>query len=580
MEQLKLSFDEVPISCSEQEKYHAIAPILAGKVTIKEQAQNLNQSYTTLRQWLEKFRKEGVAGLVEQKSSRQPYTPERIIVSLLYFKCCVPKIADRELARVISQSSNYQIDHKTVKSLLERYFFWKYEEFSSQIKYPIPKEIQLCRLEMVKLMEQGFSEKTIAYLLGYTRHTVHKWIRRYKAQSREKNIQPWLFDRSSKPKTINRKVYFGTIRAVLELQKKYGYAGWFRIQGYLERDYGIKLAETTIKKIMKLNRQLHLAPTRPVRMLVKESKEGPLKSGRAFEHTFVDFRYLDAKPEGVQLYSCLLLEGYSRTILAGSLTTSQDAGVLLRVYYLALSEFGCWEVVVSDNGGQFISKAFEKVNKRLNIYHHKNDKGHPWQNLIESQFGIQARVGEYAWSKCKTIEQAIELHHSLIHDHNTLAHFAHRHRNDGKLSPLAVLSSACGRAVTRSDLHLAFSRKCWERKTDRHGFARINKWKIYIEEGLPKTPVQVSYWDGKLRAEYDSTLLVEYSCKWDKSKLRPKSISRPILYETAFNSPQIPLFDSVLDINPRLLNTSTHHPKPPIAVGQQLNLYFGPELVK
>ncbi|MBK7993810.1 MAG: helix-turn-helix domain-containing protein [Blastocatellia bacterium] len=209
MEQLKLSFDEVPISCSEQEKYHAIAPILAGKVTIKEQAQNLNQFYTTLRQWLEKFRKEGVAGLVEQRSSRQPYTPERIIVSLLYFKCCVPKIADRELARVISQSSNYQIDHKTVKSLLERYFFWKYEEFSSQIKYPIPKEIQLCRLEMVKLMEQGFSEKTIACLLGYTRHTVHKSIRRYKAQLREKNTQPWLFDHSSKPKPPTEKFSLG-----------------------------------------------------------------------------------------------------------------------------------------------------------------------------------------------------------------------------------------------------------------------------------------------------------------------------------------------------------------------------------
>jgi len=33
-------------------------------------------------------------------------------------------------------------------------------------------------------------------------------------------------------------------------------------------------------------------------------------------------RYLDAKPKGAQLYSCLLLEGLSRTILAGSLTYS------------------------------------------------------------------------------------------------------------------------------------------------------------------------------------------------------------------------------------------------------------------
>jgi hypothetical protein len=30
---------------------------------------------------------------------------------------------------------------------------------------------------------------------------------------------------------------FGAIHAVLTLQKKYGYAGAFRIKGYLEQDY-------------------------------------------------------------------------------------------------------------------------------------------------------------------------------------------------------------------------------------------------------------------------------------------------------------------------------------------------------
>jgi hypothetical protein len=29
-------------------------------------------------------------------------------------------------------------------------------------------------------------------------------------------------------------VFFGAIHAVLELQKIYRYAGWFRIKGYLE----------------------------------------------------------------------------------------------------------------------------------------------------------------------------------------------------------------------------------------------------------------------------------------------------------------------------------------------------------
>jgi hypothetical protein len=53
---------------------------------------------------------------------------------------------------------------------------------------------------------------------------------------------------------------------------------------------------------------------------VDDPREGPPKSKRPFEHVYIDIRYLDAKPEGVQLYSTLLLEGHSRTILTGSLT--------------------------------------------------------------------------------------------------------------------------------------------------------------------------------------------------------------------------------------------------------------------
>jgi hypothetical protein len=57
-------------------------------------------------------------------------------------------------------------------------------------------------------------------------------------------------------------------------------------------------------------------------------------SRRSFEHPYSDIRCHGAKPEGVQLYSTLLLEGNSRSILAGSLTRRQDLGVILRLSYL------------------------------------------------------------------------------------------------------------------------------------------------------------------------------------------------------------------------------------------------------
>lgn len=580
--QLALRFEEVPVNCPVQKRYHTIAPCLAGKVSPAEQAQAVNLSYATVSRWLRQFRAEGLPGLFPSAHyPREPYTPERVIVLLIYFKCCAPKATHRELARVVGASTGHQLHHQTVQALLERYFFWRHPEFRGRIQYAIPSDPAAQRMEMVKLHAQGWSEKNIASLLHCHRNTVRKWLRRWAAQPNTASAPSlWAQDLSHIPHQPSRKVFLGAIAAVLELQKKYGYAGWFRIQGYLEADYRIKLGADTIKKIMRLNRRLHLAPIRPVKIVSGEVREGPPKSRHPFEHIFLDIRYLDAKPEGVQLYSTLVLEGYSRTILAGSLTLRQDVGVVLRVYYLALLYFGCWQEAISDHGGQFQSHAFARVNRRLGIEHTMYEKGHPWQNLIESQFGIQARVGEYGWERCQSVEAAQELHRELIRDHNRLPHFAHRQRQDEKKTPLAVLDSARGREIEPADLHRAFSRMSWNRTTDARGFVRINRWKVYIEEGLPKTPVQVTYWDGKLRAEYQSHLLTEYRCRWDGTGQRPKSISQPQAHEHPFQSRQATLFNPLWARSPIEMEEIPEPPKKRAAAGgQQLRLYLGPELV-
>lgn len=164
-------------------------------------------------------------------------------------------------------------------------------------------------------------------------------------------------------------------------------------------------------------------PPKPSKLTVEnEEREAPPASRHPFEYAFIDIRYLDAKPEGIQLYSCLLLEGFSRTILAGSLTRRQDLGIVLRLYYLALLRWGLWETIVTDHGSQFTSSGFGQTNRRLGVTHHLYDKGRPWQSLIESQFGIQARLGEYAWSRCGSVERAVDIHRELIRDHNRLPH--------------------------------------------------------------------------------------------------------------------------------------------------------------
>lgn len=583
--QLALRFEDVPVTCPAQARYHAIAPCLAGLATPAEQARALNLGYSTVTRWLREFREDGLPGLFPATAyPREPYTSERVIVLLLYHKCCVPKASDRELARVIEAITGQRLHNETVKALLARYFFWQHPEFQQRLQYPVPAAPTARRAEMVKLQQQGWTESRIAELLRCTRKTVRKWLRRARQQlptASGATQQPLLLELSRAPHRPQRKVYFGAIHATLTLQKKYGYAGWFRIKGYLERDYGICLGATTVKKIMALNRRLHLAPLRPVLALAaRDPRQGPPKSPHPFAHAYIDLRYLDAKPEGVQLYSCLLLEGFSRTVLAGSLTRAQDLGVVLHLYFQALLRWGLWQELISDHGSQFTSKDFQRVNQQLGILHTLYQKGQPWRNLIEAQFGIQARLGEYHWARCQSVAAAEEFHRELIRDHNRLPHYAHRLRNDQHRTPLEVLGAARGQAVEPAVLHQAFSRKFWQRQTDARGFVRVGRWRLYIEEGLPRTPVQVTYWDGKLRAEYETQQLIEYQCQWDDRAMRPKAISQPIVHASPFQSQQKLLFDPLWLREPVELLASASAPRKCVIASEQLRLYFGPELVK
>ncbi len=106
-----------------------------------------------------------------------------------------------------------------------------------------------------------------------------------------------------------------------------------------------------------------------------------------------------------------------------------------------------------------------------------------------------------------------------------------------------MLGNRRGTEIDNTELHQAFSRQVWQRRTNEKGFIRVGRWKIYIEEGLPKTPVEVTYWDGKLRAEYRQTKLAEYDCRWNDEEQRPKTIGKPQHFETPYRSKQPELFE-------------------------------------
>jgi DNA-binding transcriptional ArsR family regulator len=70
--QLALRFDEVPITCEAQRRYHSISPCLAGRRSAEEQADALGLSYSAVCRWLRKFREGGMLELFPATTPVRP----------------------------------------------------------------------------------------------------------------------------------------------------------------------------------------------------------------------------------------------------------------------------------------------------------------------------------------------------------------------------------------------------------------------------------------------------------------------------------------------------------------------------
>ena len=78
---------------------------------------------------------------------------------------------------------------------------------------------------------------------------------------------------------------------------------------------------------------------------------------------------MDFALAGVQWWSRVMLDGYSRTILAGAMAPSEATWAALLVLYTACLRYGAPETLISESGGAFTSDAFEAVCRRLQIQH-------------------------------------------------------------------------------------------------------------------------------------------------------------------------------------------------------------------
>jgi len=545
--QLRLKFID-PI----QHEYEVIRPIILFSETISERSRQTGIERTVVGDKAKRFVQQGMLGLQDQrirKAGRKEHEyPDRIAAHILLLKQLYPPIHYREIVRIIESEFGYKTNHVTVKEFLDR--------------HPIPVQLELdftkfyqfddayqARWTVVKMWVQGWNKRSIAGCLKLSRRHVGRIIEVF-----EREGFAGLEDQRTRPPNHpENQMTLPFFKEVLDIQNEYPRAGRFRVRGLLEKQYQAQdrneepPSEATVGRAMALNREFHSAPG-PWQSKKDEiepdttPKYLPYRPDYRHHIWYCDLRYL-IKLDDRWVYSICIIEGYSRTILAGMASEHQDLTSVLQILYAALSEYGCPEIIVSDNAKVFIANDYQHILDTLEIEPKYIEKGKPWENLIESQFKVQLRLADFKFERAQTVEEVQNLHAEFIDTFNTTAHYAHRERSDGRRTPMAVLSWVRGRAVDQEQLRHLFRKLRYIRTVNRYGFVSIQRYFIYAEQGLSRQRVSIWIYEGQLRIEYQETLLAQYQTEYDQSRKTLQSVSQPRVFETPFASPQLELFE-------------------------------------
>jgi transposase InsO family protein len=298
---------------------------------------------------------------------------------------------------------------------------------------------------------------------------------------------------------------------------------------------------------MALNRRFHGAPG-PWTSARDEPPEHvsynhlPYRPDYPHHMWFTDIRYL-VQLDGSWVYSICVLEGYSRKMLAGMVSEHQDLTSVLQLLFVALSEYGCPKAIVSDNGRVFTAGAYLGLLRALEIEPLHIEKGKPWQNLIEAQFKVQLRLGDFKFEQAQTLEAVQNEHAAFIETFNTTRHWAHRKRADGYRTPVDVLGWLRGRRIEPTRLRQLFGRVEFLRTVNRYGFVSVQRFYIYAESGLSRQRVLIWVYEGELGIEHQKTLVARYGCEYDLKRKQLQGLSHPTLYTTRFTPPQLELIE-------------------------------------
>ena len=521
-----------------QWRYEVIRPmVLFADRTPRQRAAETDTHPATVRTLTRRFRQQGIVGLLPEDvevivRARVPRVPEAVRQELDRLKALYDGFHYRELARILFVTCGVSIDHKTVKAL------WQASAVACQghlglWDYHAQPDRYHARLQVVRLYYRGWDKVSISRFLHVSRPTVDAWIRRFETEH-----FAGLMDKSSAPHAPARKVWLPLMVQVYHRQKAHPDAGRFRLWSLLARS---DVSERTVGRIMALNKLVYPdIPHVPAQGVRQTPGPHPYKASHRHQYWFIDGRMMDFALNGVRWWSLIILEGYSRTMLAGMIAPTEATWVALMVLYTACLRYGAPVSLVSDSGGAYTSNDFEAVCTRLQIQHEtiESTKGESYQNLMETHFTIQRRLYDYKFSLARTPAELEERHQAFMQTYNTTAHQGLLRDRRLPPIPVEVLGAATGRRYTPEELARAFSQAVFPRMTNRFGCVTLHSYHFYVEAGLPHTQVLLWVAGTQLRAAFDHVILAEYHCRYDWRDRRVKEVRQGVFHPTRFASLQ------------------------------------------
>ena len=530
-------WEQIELLCGwpEQRDYELIRPLVLFGDPVAERAEETSTSERTLYRRTSAFGAEGMESLFGSETTRRRRLPPAVRRLIVDLKAEHPALNLSEISRICYARFGRRPDERTVGRVLEE------EPVPLRMirRFPPYREIPEARgrrAAIVALHAEGWTVKAIASYLRINRDTAYAALKRWIEEG-----EAGLEDRPRGRPAGVRKVDMRAIAAVRKLQEN-PELGEFRVHAALAQ-VGIHLSPRTCGRILALNRTLY-GLERPAGGTGR-SKAMPFASNRRHEFWTADVRYLDAIDEheiGGRACVVAILENHSRAILASAVSPTQDLSAFLSVLYRAVERYGAPEALVTDGGSVFRANQARAVYEAAGIAKHEIERGKPWQSYIETTFNIQRRMADWHFAKARSWPELVAVHDRFVEDYNAQTHWAHRGRQDGRLSPREVLGWVTGLRYRPEDLERAFFASRFSRVLDALGYATFRRWRLYGEEALAGREAALWLHAGSLTLEHGGRALSRYDVERAAGTDRLASVARPRLFRTPYALIQPRLF--------------------------------------